>query len=460
MSSDPTTPCLLFEALFCKPVHAAFDEPHGSSDGGALLLKAADRRLGLLDRMAACLRDDRQPGKVAHDLRELFAQRVFAIACGYPDGNDAARLAFDPIHKLLADRDPVTGDPLASQPTLSRFENAVTRKDCYRLADALAQTVVERHKARLKGRPVYRVTLDLDPTDDPTHGAQQLALFNGFYDTWCYLPILGFLRFNDEPEQHLFAAVLRPGNAHATKGALGILRRILNLLREAFPKALFRIRLDGGFATPEVFDFLDEQLDTDYVVAMAKNKVLKRRGHRLLGRVRRHSRRTRRTERLYGECWYAAGTWPTGRRVIYKAEVLREPGKDPKDNLRFVVTNISGDPKKIYEDVYCARGEVENRIKELHNGMAIGRTSCCQFWANQFRVLLTAAAYVLMQEVRCAAAKTKLARAQVSTLREHLIKLGARVVESARRVVIHLPITFPYVESWNRIALALNAKPG
>jgi hypothetical protein len=460
MSAHSTTPCLLFEALFDKPVHAHFDQPNGSSDGGAILLKAADRRLGLIDQLSGRLSDRRQPGKVDHEIRELLSQRIFAIAAGYPDTNDAARLAHDPIHKLLAGRDPLTGDPLASQPTLSRFENGITRKDCYRLGDALSRTTIERHKTRLRGRPVKRLTIDLDPTDDPTHGAQQLSFFNGHYDTWCYLPLLGFIRFNEEPEQYLFTALLRPGNAPATRGAIGILRRLLDQLRRAFPRTLFLVRLDGGFACPEVFDFLDEQLDVDYVVAMAKNSVLKRRARRLLGTVRRRSRKTRRTQRLYGDCFYAARTWSAGRRVIYKAEVIREPGKEPKDNVRFVVTNLSGSPKQIYEDVYCARGEIENRIKELHDGMAIGRTSCHRFWANQFRVFLTAAAYVLMQEVRSAAANTKLARAQVSTLREHLLKLGARVVESVRRIVIHLPTTFPYVASWNRIALALNANPG
>lgn len=460
MSEHITTQCVLFKDIFHTPVHALFDQVNGSSDGGAILLKAADRRIGLIDSLVACLRDERQPGKVDHNIVELFSQRVFAIAAGYPDGNDAARLAHDPIHKLLVDRDPVTGKSLASQPTLSRFENSVTAKDCYRLGKAMAETVVGHHKARLKGKAVHRVTIDLDPTDDPTHGAQQFTFFNGFYDTWCYLPIVGFIQFNDEPEQYLFAAVLRAGNASAKLGALGILRRILQLLREAFPRALFFVRFDGGFASPEIFNFLDHQLDVDYVVAMAKNKVLKRRGQRLLGRVRKQSRRTRRTERLYGECAYAAKKWPTKRRVIYKAEVIRYTGRDPKDNLRFVVTNMSGTPQRIYEEVYCARGDIENRIKELHDGMAIDRTSCCRFWANQFRVLLTAAAYVLMQEVRCAAANTEFARAQVSTLREHLIKLGSRVIQSVRRVVIHLPESFPYLNTWNRIALALGANAG
>jgi hypothetical protein len=201
---------LLLPDIFHKPAVLQFDQRQGSSDGGALLLKAADRRYGLIAGMADCLRDERQAGKVDHSLRELVAQRVFSIACGYPDANDAARLAADPIHKMLLDRDPGEGRDLASQPTLSRFENAAGVKELYRLGEALAASVLQRHAERLRGR-VRRVTLDLDPTDDPTHGAQQLSFFNRHYDTWYYLPVMGFVSFNDEAEQYLCAAVLRPG---------------------------------------------------------------------------------------------------------------------------------------------------------------------------------------------------------------------------------------------------------
>lgn len=218
---DPTTAqCVLFPGLFDRPLVARFDQHHGSSDGGAELLKAADARLRLTERLVACLPDDRQPGKIQHEMMELFRQRVYAIACGYPDANDAARLADDPIHKLLTDRHPIEGDTLASQPTLSRFENAIGPRALYRLGEALAAIVIERHRRRLRGR-ARRVTIELDPTDHSTHGAQQLSFFNGHYDTWCYLPVAAFIRFNDDAEQHPVAAVLRPGNAPASLGALG-----------------------------------------------------------------------------------------------------------------------------------------------------------------------------------------------------------------------------------------------
>lgn len=241
MAEDTTTQCSLFSDLCAPPVVMQFDQRQGSSDGGAILLKAADRRLGLTRALAACLEDRRQTGKVEHALHELLTPRVMAIACGYEDANDAARLAADPVHKLLVGRDPIAGADLASQPTLSRFENAPDRKQRARLAEALAAVVIERHRRRLKGR-ARRITIDLDPTDDPTHGAQQWALFNGHYATWCYLPLLGFLSFNDEPEQYLFPAVLCSGKAAAWQGARGVLRRLLKKLRRAFPRVRMRIR--------------------------------------------------------------------------------------------------------------------------------------------------------------------------------------------------------------------------
>ena len=457
---DQTIPqTVLFPDLFNKPLVATFDQPHASSDGGAILLKAAEARYGLIDGFARCLVEDRQPGKVRHALEDLLAQRIFGLACGHPDANDADRLADDPIHKLLLGRDPIGGDPLASQPTISRFENQVGVQELYAMGCELAATVIERHRQRLHGR-ARQITIDLDPTDDPTHGAQQLTFFNGHYDSWCYLPLLTFLTFNDEREQYLCAAVLRPGNAPATRGALGLLRRLLPLLRLAFPKARFLVRLDGGFATPDIFEFLDAEPRLDYVVAMAENAVLTRCAASAMVDARAQSEASGQTAHVYTETRYAARTWEQERRVVIKAEVVRLAGRDPRDNARFVVTNLRQTPRFVYEDVYCARGDIENRIKELHDGLQIGRTSCCRFWANQLRVLLTAAAYVLMQELRLRAARTACAHAQVTTLRERLLKLGVHVVSSVRRIVLHLPMSTPDLDAWRHIAVALGARTG
>lgn len=460
MNEHTITQCVLFPGIVKRAVVAKFDQRQGSSDGGAILLRAADRRLGLTSALAQVLEDERQSKKIKHELSELLTQRVMAIACGYPDTNDAARLGSDPVHKLLVGRDPIQGEDLASQPTLSRFENNRDRKQLFRVSEALADCVIERHRLRLQGR-AQRITIDLDPTDDPTHGAQQLTFFNHHYDSYCYLPVVGFLSFDEESEQYLVAAVLRPGNAHGSVGAIGILRRLIQRVKKAFPWARIRVRLDGGFATPEILDFLDCEPKVEYIVNLAANAVLKRKVESAMKRARRASKVSGQTEHVYGECRYATRkTWPWKRRVIYKAEVVRAQGKEPKDNPRFVVTNLKQSPQWIYEKVYCPRGDIENRIKELHDGMQIGRTSCSNFWANTFRVILTAAAYVLMQEMRLHLASTRWARAQVSTLRERFLKLGTQVVASVRRIVLHLPRSFPDRDSFRHLALSLHAPTG
>jgi hypothetical protein len=457
VSRDSTVQSVLLPGLAAKPVVVKLDEEHTSSDGGAVLLKGVDQSLGLTKALAGCLRDRRQPGKIAHTFDELLRQRVFAIALGYPDGNDARELAHDPVHKLLLDRDPVQGEALASQPTLSRFENTVRRADLYRLAEVLADTVIERHRRRL-GRRCRRITLDFDPTDDPTHGQQEFTFFHGYYDTYCYLPLVGTVTFDDEAEQYLLCAVLRPGNAKASAGLLALLRRVLAKLGAAFPRARVQVRLDGGFGNPEVLDFLDAS-GVEYVVGLQATAPLKRRARQALRTARRLSRQTGETAHVFGETRYKTKrTWPEKRRVVYKAEVVRLEGRAPKDNERFVVTNLSHTPERVYA-IYTDRGDPENRIKELKNDLAMDRTSCSRFLANQFRVLLTATAYVLMQELRLRARHTDCARAQAGTLRLRLLKLAAWVEVSVRRIVLHLPRRFPGRPAWLRIAAAVGGIP-
>jgi hypothetical protein len=439
-----------------KPVVAAFDVAHASSDGGAVLLKAIDTQWGLTQRLAGCLEDPRQPGKVQHQGVELLRQRIFGLACGYADCNDAARLADDPIHKLLVGRDPIAGPALASQPTLSRFENAVGPRELIRMGHVLADTVIEHHRRRLRGRAT-RITIDLDPTDDPTHGQQEFTFFNGHYDSWCYLPGVATVTFNDEAEQFAVAAVLRPGNAPASRGAIGVLRRLIRQLRAAFPTAVLRVRLDGGFASPKLFAFLEAQ-GVEYLVAMASNPRLDKRARRLMGKARMLSKATGRTAHVYGETRYAAKKWNRKRRVIIKAEVVRHPGREPKNNPRFVVTTLADDPETVYQ-IYCQRGDMENRLKELHHGLEMDRTSCSRFLANQFRLLLTLAAYILFQELRRRAHGTACADGQVTTLRERLIKLAVWVERSVRRIVLHLPAAFPWLRTWRQLACAVGASP-
>jgi hypothetical protein len=438
-----------------KPVIAAFDMPDTSSDGGVILLRGIDAQLGVTRRLAEGFADARQPGKVRHQGLELIRQRVFGLACGYADCNDAARLAHDPVHKLLVDRDPLDGAALGSQPTLSRFENAVGRADLYRVGAALADTVLAFHRERLGGA-VRLITIDLDATDDPTHGQQELALFNGYYDTWCYLPLIATVTFNAEPTQHGVAAVLRPGTGAATRGVRGLLRRLFRHLHALFPRARLRVRADAGFAERKVLRFLDAA-GVEYVLGLQGNRRLTKRVRRLLGRARMQARTTGETATLYGETRYAARRWGRKRRIIMKAEVLCYPGRSRKDNPRFLVTNLPHRPATVYTRLYCGRGDMENRLKELQYGVAMDRTSCSRFAANQLRLLLSLAAYVLFQTLQGFTRATALATAQVWTLRERLVKVAVWVERSARRIVLHLPQAFPWQEARRQLTQALTA---
>jgi hypothetical protein len=453
------TACIAHHALrvhgIAKPIIARFDQPQASSDGGAILLKAVDDRLGLTWRVASAIRDRRQPGKVAHPLRDLLRQRVFGLACGYADCNDAARLVDDPIHKLLLERDPIDGAALGSQPTLSRFENAVGRADLYRLGTALTDVVLTYHRERL-GDAVRLITIDVDATDDPTHGQQELALFNGYYDTWCYLPLIATVTFNTEPLQYVVAGLLRPGTGTATRGVRGLLRRLFTKLRTLFPRARLRVRADAGFADGKLLAFLDAAA-VEYVLGLPGNRRLDKRVRRLLGRARMQARTTGETATRFGETRYAARRWDRKRRIIMKAEVLCYPGRARKDNPRFLVTNLPHRPATVYTRVYCGRGDMENRLKELQQGVAMDRTSCSRFAANQLRLLLSVAAYVLFQVLQIFASAAGLGAAQVWTLRERLLKVAVWVERSVRRVVLHLPQAFPWRDPWRQLAAALTA---
>lgn len=425
---------VLFEDLFDKPVAVEFTAPDQSSDGGVLLLKAIDRKMNLTPRLANAIRDGRQEGKIEHQILEMLQERIYGIACGYPDANDAARLNRDRAMKLVCER--AEGE-LASQPTLSRFENAVTRMDLLRIA--------------------YAFTIDMDPTEDPTYGDQQLTFFNAHYDNWCYLPMITTVQFEQEPEQYLVAPVLRPGNAKGSLGALSILRRLVPRLRKLFPHARIFVRMDGAFATPQVLAWLEEE-KLKYVVNMAKNSVLKDLAEPLMKEVRQQVRQSGKTEQRYSETSYKAGTWKHARRTIIKAEVVVLEGREPRDNPRFVITNLPWAPRRIYR-FYGLRGDDENRIKELKYGLRFDLTSCTSFRANQFRNLLTAAAYALYQQLRYEARTTECGRAQVWTLRERLIKIGMTICESVRRILITAPQAYVWLTTWRAIAVRLGASP-
>jgi hypothetical protein len=446
--AHPTAQRALFEETFEKAVVVEFNGEQRSSDGGSVLLGAVDRRIHLTETLARELCDDREAYRVEHGMLELFRQRVFSIALGYADQNDSARIGNDPLLKLLCGRSPNAPGSLASQPTLSRFESSRTGRELLLLGRRLERFVIERLKKSHRG--ARRITIDLDSTEDPTHGQQPFAFFNGYYDSWCYLPMLGFLSVDDEPIQHLFHARLRPGTARDARGTPVLLLRTVKALRKAFKKARILVRVDAGFAHPQLFELLD-QLRVDYVVAMPGNSVLQEVAAEPMRVVRELAKRFDGSLATWGETSYRAKSWKRERRVIFKAEALVYPGRELKDNLRFVVTTLRHPPKKVYE-LYCQRGDIENRIKELHEGLEIDRTSCSTFLANHFRVLEAATAYVLFQELRVRLPKTDLARAQVTTLRERLFKIGAVVKESVRRIVLSFPASYPWKRLWHEAA--------
>jgi hypothetical protein len=446
---------VLFEGLGRKDLVVEFAGPQQSSEGGLPLLAALDRKLGLTARLAGALSDPREPGRVEHTLTELVRQRVFSIAMGYADGNDAARVGDDPLFKLACGRAPDSPTGLASQPTLSRFERGRGGRELVGMARALEDVVID--ELARGHRRARRITIDLDGTEDPTHGQQPFAFFNGYYDTWCYLPLLGLLSVDDEPEQHLFFARLRPGTARDVRCVRSLLRRIVPVLKRRFRRAEVLVRLDAGFSGAELFDLLEE-LDVSYLVAVPQNPKLVSIAARHMHAVRELADRFGGTTQLFGTASYRARTWSRARRVIFKAEVTDLQGRPLRDNLRLVVTNLRGSPESLWK-LYARRGDTENRIKELKLDLEIDRTSSTSFLANQLRVLLTAAAFVLFQALREKLARTELARAQVARLRLVLLKIGAVVRSSWRRIVLLLPAACPWKGLWLRAALAVGASP-
>lgn len=439
---------VLFEGLIKKVVVSKFDSKLRTSDGGSSLLGLIDRKTGLTKRLSERLIDRRDQSRVEHSYLELVRQRIFSIALGYADGNDSARIGQDPSMKLLCERGPSSGRGLASQPTLSRFENGLSARDVVATGRELEGFVIERLKRR--HRRARLITIDLDPSVDPTYGQQPFSFFHGHYDTWCYLPMFGFLSVDADPEQYLFYARLRPGLSREVRGTIPLLRRTVEKLRRTFKKARIRVRLDAGFAYPQLFDALEE-LRVEYLVAMPENAVLARRATPHMNAARSLAEQFESTTTLFGECRYKTRHWSRERRVIFKAEVLHAAGKRLKNNARFVVTNLRHKPERAW-NIYCQRGDSENRIKELKNDLEVDRTSCSSFTANQVRVLLTAAAYVLYQELRAALHDTALERGMVATLRLRLLKIGATITESARRVVVSMSSSHPWKDLWIKAA--------
>lgn len=382
--------------------------------------------MGLIDAINESVNDPRCPYLIEHDQRTILAQRILAIAAGYEDLNDHQTLRDDTLLKALTDRrlkcGQKQGDPLASPPTLCRLENRITRRDLVGMAEVLLEQFISAHE-----KPPEELVLDFDATDDLVHGRQEKRFFHGYYDPYCFLPLYVFCG------EHLLVAYLRPANIDAAKHSRAILKLLVKRFGQAWPNVRIIFRADSGFCRWKLHRWCENN-SVGYITGLAKNNRLKRRARRTMTTARWRFRQSGQKQRLFEAFAYAAGTWDRPRRVIAKAEYSKQ-GENP----RFVVTNLTGDAQELYEQLYCQRGEAENRIKEQQLGLFADRTSCHDFLSNQFRVLLSAAAYVLMETLRrVGLAGTELARAQVGTIRLKLLKIGGRIVQSVRRIVVHL----------------------
>jgi hypothetical protein len=440
---DNTTIDLVFPTVGGKEVVSRNDGGDITSDAGLLLVSLADKKIGLTQAMADAILDPREQGKVSHGIIEMARERIYAICQDYDDANDLNTLRHDPALKTMCERLPKTGEALASQPTISRFENMPGAKEQARVAVAMARKVISMLPAQTS-----RVIIDVDPTDDPCYGQQQFEFFNGHYDCHCYLPVHIHIS-GDDGRQRIIGSVLRPGNSGPTKGLYSALRIAIRLVREYLPGLQIILRADGAFGVCDVLDF-SEDMGIDYILGTKGNSVL----HDISAPIQMDACLKYKWEgngcREYGSVSYKAGSWRHARRVVVKAEITQG-----ELNPRFVTTSLDNLSDEDAYEFYCGRGEQENRIKEIKLDLSSGRTSCHSFLANQFRLLMHTAACMLMGVLQDALVGTRFAKAQIGTLRTRLLKVGARVVETARKIWFHLPSAFPAQDAWRRMYAAL-----
>jgi len=439
-----------FAPHFSRRVECGFTAGRVSSDGGALLLRQTERKIGLVDRLASCFIDKRRPDRVKHRVGEMLAQRIVGLALGYEDLNDHEQLRHDPLMAVLSGKRALD-EPLAGKSTLNRLELPGGAKRYHKVdykaakIDALlCDLFVESH-----ARAPEQVVLDLDATDIPLHGHQPERFFHGFYDSYCYLPLYIFAG------DQLLCARLRPANQDAAKGALDEVKRIVAHLRASWPEARIVLRADSGFCREELMAWCEEN-KTDYLFGLARNKRLQKILGKPMHEARMEHEKTQKAARVFTEFQYKTKkSWARERRVVAKAEYL-----DKGENPRFVVTSLGAErwpAKDLYEKFYCARGEMENRIKEQMSLFAY-RLSTEEMKGNQLRLYLSALAYTLVEALRRIALKgTEWSQAQVDTIRLKLFKIGAVVKISARRVLLELSSTYPWKPLYTQAFQALRS---
>lgn len=430
-----TKQMMIFKDIFHKKVTADFNGGDVSSDGGLLFLREVESKVKIIKRITDVLNDKRHPGYVKHQVNQLLTQRVFQVASGYEDANDSDRLKDDPILKIVCDR--LTGS-LASQPTMSRFENSISRTDLYRIAQAFVDSFIGSYKRTPEG-----IILDLDDTEDRTHGSQQLSFFNAYHDSYCFMP----LHIYEGTSGKLVTTILRTGKRPSGKEITMILKRIVKRLRKAWPNVGIIVRGDSHYSCPEVFDFCEEN-DLKYVFGLTVREPIKKKAQTLSLKASELFSMKNKPVKLFGEFLYQAGSWTRRERIIYKAE-----HNDKGSNIRAIVTNLENSNRRmIYDTIYCGRGAMELMIKEHKNHLRSDKTSCSSFLANQFRLFIHSMAYVLLHAFReICLRNTQFAKAQFDTIRQKVLKLGARVIHLSTKIKVYLPTSCPYQEDLFRI---------
>ena len=440
--TDCNIQTLLFASLNHKKIQADFNGGSITSDAGALLLRELDKRIGLIDAINRCIPDPRNQFFIAHQQKTMLSQRIFGIALGYEDLNDHQSLRNDPLFQIISERGIKDDLPLASPPTLCRLENRINRKALAKISEVFVENFIHSYK-----RAPDELILDFDATDDSVYGNQEMRFFHGYYDHYCFLPLYVFCG------SQLLTAYLRPSNIDGAMHSRAILKLLVEKLRRQWPNTRIIFRGDSGFCRWRLMRWCDKH-NVGYIIGLGGNDVLYREAISWTEQSSNQFNQTGLKQRIFGQFMYAAQTWDCQRRVIVKAEHLIQGA-----NTRFIVTNLDGEPQKLYDEVYCQRGEAENRIKEQQLGLFADRTSCHDFVANQFRVLLSVAAYILMDALRREGlAGTELANAQVDTIRLKLLKIGGRIICSVRRIVLHLAGGYPLKELFTFILSRLRSQ--
>jgi hypothetical protein len=446
MTHRTTTP-LSFSTVNGRKLTAEFSAGHLTTDAGLLLLREADKQIGLTAATNAAIADPRVPERIVHPQQTILAQRIYALAQGHEDLNDHEHLRLEPLWQAATDHPEVDGSAeLSSAPTLCRFENRITRHDLVRIAAVLVDQFVASFDT-----PPEELTLDIDATDDPIHGHQEQHFFHGYYDHDCFLPL--YITCGSQ----LLVAYLRPSDIGADRHARAIIRLLVTRLCQSWPGVKILIRGDGGFCRWRLMRWCDKN-DIRYIFGLPRNAVLERMSAEWLAQVRTAHEIDGQSHRVFGTISYAAESWDRPRRVIVKAEHLRGT-EGGKSNPRYIVTNLGGDAQTMYEDVYCQRGDSENRIKEQQLGLFADRTSCHAFLANMFRVLLSALAYVLVEHIRrTALVGTELEKAEVGTIRKRLFRIAAWVVQSVRRWYVRLSRHYVWQDLFALVAHRLQSR--